>query len=403
MAIGLLNGSNYLFHVVVSRMLGPSSYGALAALLAVVMVLSVPFGVVQTVVAQRAAALRARGRDDEVAALAASTERGLTPLAWAAGVAVLLAAPLLAFFLHVGLLSAALLAPYVLFSLLTAVPLGVLQGAHRFGGLAGLMLLSVAVRLAAGIAFVWAGLGVPGAVLATALSPLVVLVVGVRLVRPVSPRGQKERASLEHLRGRFATAFLGLTSFWLFAEADIALARHFLNGDDSGYYSSAGLLARGLLFVPGAVALAAFPRFVAAREHGEGAERWLRTSVAAVALLTAIALPALIVLREPLVWLAFSDKFAPAADLVPVLGVAMAFMAVSGLLVYFHIAMASRAYWIMLGGVALEAILIPFFHDSPEQVAVIVAPVSALVALALYVTAASLARWRPPFERFASA
>src|SRR5215211_5917179 len=327
-AIGLLNGSNYLFHVVVSRMLGPSSYGALAALLVVVMVLSVPFGVVQTVVAQRAA-----------------------------GLAVLLAAPLLAFFLHVGLLSAALLAPYVVFSLLTAVPLGVLQGAHRFGGLAGLMLLSVAVRLAAGIAFVWAGLGVPGAVLATALSPLVVLVVGVRLVRPVSPRGQKERASLEYLRGRFATAFLGLTSFWLFAEADIALARHFLNGDDSGYYSSAGLLARGLLFVTGAVALAAFPRFVAAREHGEGAERWLRTSLAAVALLTAIALPALIVLREPLVWLAFGDKFAPAADLVPVLGIAMAFMAVSGLLVYFHIAMASRAYWIMLGGVALEAIL----------------------------------------------
>ena len=110
-ALGLLNGSNYLFHVVVSRMLGPSSYGALAALLAVVMVLSVPFGVVQTVIAQRTAALRARSRDDEISALAVATEKGLTPLAWAAGVAVLLGAPLLAFFLHVGFLSAALLAP----------------------------------------------------------------------------------------------------------------------------------------------------------------------------------------------------------------------------------------------------------------------------------------------------
>ena len=401
-ALGLLNGSNYLFHVVVSRMLGPSSYGALAALLAVVMVLSVPFGVVQTVVAQKTASLRAAGRDAEIEALAATTERGLAPLAWIAGIVVLLAAPLLAVFLHVGFISVALLAPFAVFSLLTAVPLGVLQGAQRFGGLASLMLLSVGVRLAAGITLVWAGLGVPGALLATALSPLVVLLVGLRLVGRPDSGARPAGASLDALRGRFATAFLGLTSFWLFAEVDIALARHFLNGDDAGFYSSAGLLARAMLFLPGAVALVAFPRFVAARERGEGSERWLRTSVTAVAVLIAVGLPLLILLRGPLVWLAFSDRFAPSADLVPVLGIAMAFMAVTGLLVYFHVAMASRGYWVILGGVALEAVLITLFHDSPEQIAVVVAVVSGLVALVLYQTAASLARWRPPFERFAS-
>src|SRR4029453_8954085 len=79
LALGLLNASNYLFHVGVSRLLGPSDYGALAALLALLMVLSVPFSVLQTVVAQRTAALQAQGRSDEIADFAAATGKGVFP------------------------------------------------------------------------------------------------------------------------------------------------------------------------------------------------------------------------------------------------------------------------------------------------------------------------------------
>ena len=52
LTLGLLNVSNYVFHIVVSRLLGPSEYGALAALLALFLVLSVPFCVLQTVAAR---------------------------------------------------------------------------------------------------------------------------------------------------------------------------------------------------------------------------------------------------------------------------------------------------------------------------------------------------------------
>jgi O-antigen/teichoic acid export membrane protein len=401
-AVGVLNGSNYVFHVVVSRMLGASEYGALAALLAVMMILSVPFGVIQTVVAQKTAALRAQRAAGDIEAVARSTALGLRPLAWTAAALALVSTPVLAHFLHVGFVSAALLAPCLLLSLLTAVPLGVLQGQERFGALASLVLLGVGVRLASGVVLVWAGLGVSGAVLASALAPLAIVLAGFRVLRLRSRDGREVRGTLDALRGRFAIALVGLTSFWAFAEIDIALARHYFEGPEGGYYSSAGLLARALLFLPGAVALVAFPKFVAAREDGHGTERWLQLSVAAVGLLTVAALPMLIWLREPLVSLTFGDRFGPAADLLPLLSVAMAFMAVIGLLIYFHIAMASRGYWAIIGGLALEILLVALFHDSPREVATVVALVSAFVAVTLYASALSLARWRPPYERFAS-
>src|SRR3954451_21087697 len=71
-ALGLLNASNYLFHVAVSRMLGPPAYGALASLLAVILVLSVPFGVLQTAIADKTATLRTAGREADVRPFAAS-------------------------------------------------------------------------------------------------------------------------------------------------------------------------------------------------------------------------------------------------------------------------------------------------------------------------------------------
>src|SRR5260370_7930416 len=50
-----VNGLNFLFHVLISRLLGPSHYGALGAVLQVISVLAVPLGAVQLAVTQAVA------------------------------------------------------------------------------------------------------------------------------------------------------------------------------------------------------------------------------------------------------------------------------------------------------------------------------------------------------------
>ena len=47
-----VSGLNFLFHVLISRLLGPSYYGALGAVLNVISVLAVPLGAVQIAVTQ---------------------------------------------------------------------------------------------------------------------------------------------------------------------------------------------------------------------------------------------------------------------------------------------------------------------------------------------------------------
>jgi glycosyltransferase involved in cell wall biosynthesis/O-antigen/teichoic acid export membrane protein len=397
--LGVVNGSNYAFHVVVSRMLGPSDYGALAALLAVLLVMSVPFGVIQTAVAHKAAAARAAGRPQDVRPLALTALKTTTVLAYVAGfVVAVVGAPLLSIFLRVDLGSALLLAPYVVASIPASVAQGVLQGERRFGALASVQLTAAVLRLGLGIAFVWAGLGVPGAVLATAASAVLVLPIAFRLLHIGRTAWRAAARRAASVRGEIAPALYGLTSFWLLAEIDIALARHFLDADTSGYYSSAGVIARAILFLPSAVGLVAFPRFVAAGRESAEQMRWLRISVAGVGALSLTAFLVLLVLREPLIRIAFGERYLPAAELLPILAVAMGWLAVANVLVYFHIALRSRAYLISLVAVPIEVVAIGFFHDEAEHVALVVAVTAATVAFFQYQAAASIVRWQPRRE-----
>jgi glycosyltransferase involved in cell wall biosynthesis/O-antigen/teichoic acid export membrane protein len=391
-ALSILNASNYLFHVAVSRLLGPEEYGHLAALLAVIIVMSVPLSVAQTVVAKRSAMLRSEGRDSEIDAVGAGTTKALAVFGVVGGIILVAIAPLLAWFLHTEAGAAALLGPYWFLSLTLSVPLGLLQGRLRFGAFSSIAIISVAVRLAAGIGLVWAGFGVTGAIVGTVLAQAASLVMGLLLTR-MRMGWRRARATVAALRGEFGPALVGLSSFWLLAEVDVILARRFLDPADAGFYASAGLLARALLFLPGAISIAALPRFAEARD-GEEASRRLKLATAAVGVLVLLAFPLLSLLREPIIALAFGDAFRPAAGLVPLLGAGMGLMALINLFVFFHVAEGTRAHRITIAAIAAEAALITTFHDSPQQIGWVVFGTALVSAAFMYHAAIAASRWR---------
>ncbi len=398
-ALSLMNASNYLFHVIVSRALGPSSYGALSSLLAVLLVVSVPLNVLQTTVAKRTSILRGEGRGDDVPELASAALRMVVPVATLLGAALIVATPLLGAFLRVGSGSVAMLAGYAVLTLVLSVPLGALQGLMRFRTLAAVMAAGVAVRLLAGLALARAGYGVGGALVATLLAPAVSLVLAQRSLRRRRTDHREARWSVTLLRGDLRLTLLGLGSFWILAALDILLARHYLRTQVAGYYASADILARALLFLPGAVSTAAFPRFVQVARRPREARRWLAVTVGAVVGLSAAGLPLLVVLRTWAISLAFGGRFAPAARFVPALALAMVFLAVANLLVYFHIAIGTRAHVVLFSGAAVETVSIALFHGSAGQVVGVVVAVSAAVTAVLGHAALAAIRERAPVGR----
>src|SRR6266540_2848544 len=176
-AMAVANGLNYAFNLVMLRLLEPAAYGALGALLAVILIGTVPGLALQAVVA-RHTALRAGDRR----AVAELWSRTLVAVSWVS----LGLGPALAASLHLGSIVPALwLAANILPLPLVSALQGMLQGVQRFGALAAALLLNAGARLAVGVGLVAAGHGVDGALAASVAGSVLAMLLPLTLLRPM--------------------------------------------------------------------------------------------------------------------------------------------------------------------------------------------------------------------------
>lgn len=382
-----VNIANLVFHVVVSRNLGPASYGALGALLSIVLVLTVPVGALQAVITR------------EVAARRATTGPGVVPLVvgpllaeavvWGAGGAIVLglASPVMRSFLHLPSLSAALLlSAYVVPVAIGLVPKAVLLGEQRFGRVALALVAGATVRLVAGMVLVEAGAGVNGALGASVFAAMLeaaILLPGLRSMvgEPGGPDPLRVRWS------DTSTALVAMVGFWLLTGAGVLVARHYLPRVESGFYAASWTVATAAMFLPGAVSLVAFPRFVAAKSMPAARALLVRT-LAVVGVLAFGAAAFTILASGVVVRILFGSAFAASSTLVAVLAVAAAFLAVTSTLMYFHLARDNRGpaslSWVGTIGVVAAG---GFFHSSPFAIGVVVLAAAGAVVISMLLTA----------------
>src|ERR671931_683190 len=183
--VGLANGINYGYSVLMAALLGPSAFGALGALLALVLIGSVPGLALQTVVARHAALLRSDG--DPVGLWRATLHLSAR---WSAVLfaATALASPVLRGYLHLGsLVPALMLALVVAPTPFGFAAQGALLGREAFARLGTVGVTSAVCKLAGGLALVAAGLGVTGAMAGAAAGSVVGALAGLALVRDATP------------------------------------------------------------------------------------------------------------------------------------------------------------------------------------------------------------------------
>ena len=331
LGMGVMNVTNYGFTLLAARMLGPSQYGAVAALMGLMLVLNViALGL------QAAAARRISRRPD----LAEVVSHSVVGAAWRAGLALCLLT-LACFPLLVPLLRLDGVAPVLLLAL-SCVPLtimggqaGILQGERRWLPLA-LVYVGVGVgRLGFGFLGMWWRDDVLGAMAGVAVGALVPAVIGwlalrrrtvVQVDAPLLPEtvtGPPEddpeplgpavppppsRVLVEVLHNSHA-----LLAFFALTNADVILARTLLADEMSGWYAGGLILAKAVLFLPQFVVVIAFPEMAdpAQRRRMELSALGIVLAIGALATAAAYVLSSYAVLfvggaaysaLEPTVW-----------------------------------------------------------------------------------------------------
>ena len=367
-ASAAVNLSNFIFHMAVSRLLGPSNYSALGSLLNLLVVISVPLGALSAAVTQAEARARGAGRPG----VAVKTLVFRATL-WSLVATVLLAglSPEIKVFLHFSSpWSIIVLSGWVVPSAVGAVLQGVLMGRVRFAPVAYATAGGTGLgRLALGVVMVAAGLGVEGAVAASVLGQVVMTVALLPLLRHelLSHSGEAREGRIGGRQALLSLVALG--GFAVLTSMDTVLARHYLVPREAGWYTAAATGGRIAMFLPGAVALVAFPRF----SIGDGRSREARSALRfALPVIFAMGLFAALVMlgfSGLVVSLLFGPRYEEAHVTLGILGLEAMLLGLVSLLLYFQLARRSMASLLPWGGVLVGAGAIVLFHHDPEAIA----------------------------------
>jgi O-antigen/teichoic acid export membrane protein len=372
---------NYLSNVIFSRVLDPVGFGELTTLLALSVILTVPTGAAQTVIAERVAVHAAAGRMDTIRYLIRHSVGHVAAIAGLVALLYVLAIPLVIEVLSLRVPGPAIaLSGVIFFGFLVPIAFAVLQGLDRFVTF-GLMLVAVSLsRIVFGVTWAWAGGGAGGAIAGQALGMGVILALSAWLLRDLL-LGRGTGAAKSGLRRRpdvrTLSASAAFIAFAVISNLDVLLAKVFLSREEVGIYAAVATVGKIVTFMPAAIAVAMVPN-AARAQHSEGdSSRVLRLAallVAGTAIVTAI--PA-VVAPHLLVSLMFGPGYEAAEAAVLPIVCAGAGLAMLNLLVVYSVAIRDQRWVILLViGVGLQVTGVTLFHGSPTQVAGVQATVA---------------------------
>jgi O-antigen/teichoic acid export membrane protein len=290
--MAVMNVATYVFTALAARLLGPQDYGALASLMAVLLVVMVLQLGIQTTAARRISA------DPEHVGQIEQEILALTYRAAALiGVALLLLTPVINLLLRLDSLAAASMVAFSTVTLtITGGQLGILQGERRWWPVAMIYLTSGVPRLAIGTELILLRPTELFAMIGVFLGTVVPVILGAYALRRRRAPG---RVSEHHATRSIVREIAGnaqtLLAFLSLINCDVILARNVFDEHDAGLYAGGLILTKAMLFLPQFVVVVAFPSMSTAGERRQALVRGLGLIVAlgAAGVLACAALPSL--------------------------------------------------------------------------------------------------------------
>jgi O-antigen/teichoic acid export membrane protein len=371
----VVNGAAALVGVAVARLVSPQSYGAIAQLLGLFFILSMPGSAVLVGVVRRVTALQNAGRGHLIRPWVAKVHRLVLAAIGVEVVVVLLLQGWIARQLSLPNSEGVVL---ILVAagiwILLCVDRGLLQAHRSYRALAGNLLVEGGVRTFLVIVLVVAHLGVAGYALGVFTSEVVATLHAHWLANRVWSAEPNPRPSVpvdvgadtslvrHKLMADVSAAFVGLALLGLLQNVDVILLGR-LDHANVGPYAAISVASKALVF--GALALGAYllPEATIRWNEGGHAIRQLGVTLIFLAVPAGVLLAIALFIPRWFLTLVFSAKLSSAAPAFAALVVAMMFLSFSVLVTNYLFGTGSRwIVFLLAGGSALALVLIGTSH-----------------------------------------
>ncbi|MGB8205638.1 MAG: polysaccharide biosynthesis C-terminal domain-containing protein [Candidatus Baltobacteraceae bacterium] len=371
------NALTYVYYALVGRVLGVAGYGVVSALFsATLLIATAPATVAATVVTRIAAGLYAAKDHQKLRRLGDLVSAASAGLGIAAFLAVTVAEPAIASYLHLASIAPVLAAGAVL-ALAFALPLqrSVLQGTQHFSIYATSMIVETALKAATG-PLLALRFGVTGALAGLAIGSAVSAIYNALILRRLySGRPARLRFDLRRMFVSSAgtgSAVLAINALLFY---DVIIVRHAFDPISAGLYGATALVGRALYTVVSFIPTIVLPKAAARAAAGAAGPRsLLAPALTAAAAIIAGALVVTAAAPGTLVAIIAGRAFATAGPYVLPYVLALSFLALANIVAMYQIGLARLSFVVPLcTAAASEIATITIWHPTiPAVITVLV-------------------------------
>ena len=367
--INLGNLINYLYQIVMARMLGPSDYGILAVLISFTYIFTIPTSAIQIAVSKKIAIFNVKKEYDKMSGLFFSFLKRL----FVFSIAIFFVFVILSFFiikpLNISFWLLILTGTLIIASFIYPLASGSLQGMKKFSALGWNTLLVFFIKIIVAIILVIFGFKVYGAILGFVIGMIFGFIFALPYIKEIIS-AKKDNDGTKILTKENSLIFLSILVFVFIYSIDVILARVFFPSEIVGQYAVISTIGKIILFSTMSIGNVMFP--ISAERHHAGVKTKgiIKKASLYVFILCAVAVTLFILFPELIIKLLFGNQYLGTAKLLPYLGIAFSFIAFLNILILYRIS-KNEFNFLHLLLIALfliiEIILLFLFKTTIEQ------------------------------------
>ncbi|MDN3491244.1 oligosaccharide flippase family protein [Winogradskyella bathintestinalis] len=164
------------------------------------------------------------------------------------------------------------------------------------------------------------------------------------------------------------TAFYELTQI-IINNSDILLVKHYFESYEAGLYASLALIGRIVYFIAWMFVMLLLPAVVELKKEGKETASILFKYVGYIAIISTIIVLGCLLLPELIINILFGEQYIAMAPLLWKYAIATSMFAISNIFAYYYLSL-DKYVPVIISGVfgMLQMFLVVFYHDSLEQV-----------------------------------
>lgn len=370
---GIVAIFNYLYHLVMGRMLGLEDYGILGSLFAIIYLATFSTSPFNLVISKEVAQHHLKDKE-KIKYLYSTIIWRMIQLGLVGLIIFILLSPLIGKYMNIpdtlGIMLVGLIA---YFSLISVVLTGTLNGMQKFVWQNTSGLVSTALKLSLAIILVFLGLKVNGALFAIIIGIIISIVIAYIPIRNELKKTKKKKFDLSEMYYYAIPVFISSILFILIITLDQILVKHFFSSNDAGIYAAAGMIAKIIWFGSSFIIGPLFPKVVSLKSQRKDTSKLLVNSLIYISFL--VILGCLIVFIAPtfIVSLLYGHMYDAAIPLVGLFSISLAIFTLIQIFMTYNLAIERFKFiYIFALGILIEVIGIYLFHSTLSEVVKIV-------------------------------